>query len=91
MEPQGAFGHVNDSIRKLATEGPATETWEFFCECPDLACHTLVTLTLVEFDERRAASPPAPIVATHHDTRAEQDARKEAGGGNRTRVTSLEG
>jgi len=24
-----------------------------------------VSLTLVEFDERRAASPPAPILAAH--------------------------
>jgi hypothetical protein len=65
MEPQRAFGHVNDSIRKLAIEGPTTETWDFFCECPDVECHALVSLTLVEFDERRAALPPLPILATH--------------------------
>jgi hypothetical protein len=66
MEPAGAFGLVNDAIRKLATAGPGYETWEFFCECSDLECHRVVTLTLVEFDERRAASPPVPVVADEH-------------------------
>jgi hypothetical protein len=64
MERVGAFEEVNDAIRSLATEGPATEVWEFFCECPDLACHVLVSLTLAEFDEQRAMT--APVVAGHH-------------------------
>ena len=68
MQGSGLFAHVNDSIRGLATEDQATETWEFFCECPDLTCHALVSLTPVEFDERRTALPPAPIVATGHDS-----------------------
>jgi hypothetical protein len=67
MEQNGLFGHVNDSIRGLATDGPITETWEFICECQDVACHTMVSITLVEFDQRRAASPPVPILADHHD------------------------
>ena len=67
MELQGLFGHVNDSIRGLATDGPVNETWEFICECPDVECHTMVSITLVEFDRRRAAAPPLPIVADHHD------------------------
>lgn len=66
MKQSQLFPHVNDSIRRLASEGPATETWEFICECPDVRCHALVSLTLVEFDERREASPPAPILATEH-------------------------
>jgi hypothetical protein len=63
MEQSQLFPHVNDSIRRLASQGPPTETWEFICECADVTCHALVSLTLVEFDERREASPPAPIVA----------------------------
>jgi hypothetical protein len=66
MERMGLFGHVNDSIRGLATEGPLTETWEFICECPDVACHTMVSLTLLEFDQHRTASPPSPILAEEH-------------------------
>jgi hypothetical protein len=66
MEQNRLFGHVNDSIRGLATEGPLTETWEFICECPDVACHAMVSLTLLEFDQHRTASPPAPILAGHH-------------------------
>jgi hypothetical protein len=65
MDTDGAFRQVNDSIRELASEGAGTETWEFFCECPDLACHALVSLTLPEFDERRTAAPPEPILAAH--------------------------
>ena len=66
MEPQTAFGRVNDSIRSLATDGPSDETWDFFCECSDVACHVLVSLTLVEFDEHRTGSPPVPVLAQHH-------------------------
>ena len=67
MERDGLFGHVNDSIRGLATEGRLDETWEFICECPELTCHALVSLTLTEFDDYRAASPPLPILAIEHD------------------------
>jgi hypothetical protein len=66
MEENGLFAHVNDSIRKVARDGPATETWEFICECPEVTCHALVRLTLDEYDECRAASPPVPILATEH-------------------------
>ena len=66
MEESGLFQHVNNSIRSLATEAQASDTWEFFCECPDLACHALVSLTVVEFDELRTAMSPAPILATAH-------------------------
>ncbi|HEU5244225.1 MAG TPA: hypothetical protein VFU33_07485 [Gaiellaceae bacterium] len=67
MDSEGIFEQVNDSIRSLATPGPATETWEFICECADVTCHSMVSLTLLEFDELRAASPSRPILATVHD------------------------
>jgi hypothetical protein len=63
MENNGVFAHVNDSIRRLAADGPASQTWEFICECSELSCHTLVSLTLTEFDARRAATPRLPILA----------------------------
>ena len=66
MERVAAFEEVNDSIRKLAIDRSAVQTWEFFCECRDNACHTLVSLTILEFDERRGAVPPVPILAAHH-------------------------
>ena len=44
MDADGLFGHVNDSIRELATEGQPAETWEFVCECPDVGCHEMVSL-----------------------------------------------
>jgi len=66
MEQDVLFSHLNDSIRKLASEGPSSETWDFVCECADATCHALVSLTLHEFDERRSASPPAPVLAGGH-------------------------
>jgi hypothetical protein len=66
MEQSQLFPHVNDSIRRSASDGPVTQTWEFICECPDVACHALVSLTLAEFDERRRGSPPTPVLATEH-------------------------
>ena len=65
MEQGRLFVQVNDSIRTLASEG-STESWDFICECPEVSCHASVKLTLIEFDERRAASPPVPIHATEH-------------------------
>lgn len=65
MESDGLFGLVNDSIRSLATEVPEHERWEFFCECPDIECHELVSLTIGEFDHRRSAQPRLPILAIH--------------------------
>ena len=66
MDTDGLFVHVNDSIRMVVSQGPASETWEFICECADVSCHALVPITLGEFDERRSASPPLPIVALEH-------------------------
>lgn len=66
MDRDQLFGLVNDSIRALAHAASPTETLEFVCECTDVECHTMVSLTLREFDERRASSPPAPVLATHH-------------------------
>lgn len=67
MEQNGLFAHVNDSIRTLASEHSAAKIWEFVCECPDVACNAPVSLTLNEFDERRAALPPVPVLAPDHD------------------------
>jgi hypothetical protein len=66
MKQDRFFVEVNDSIRKLASEGSTTETWDFICECPEVTCRALVNLTLIEFDARRAASPPVPVHAVEH-------------------------
>jgi hypothetical protein len=67
MEPNGLFVEVNDWIRRLANGYSAAQIWEFICECPEVTCHSSVSLSLEEFDERRAASPPAPVRAAEHD------------------------
>ena len=66
IDADNLFGHVNDSIRGLATEGPPHEAWEFICECADLECHALVSMTLTEFDASRSSSPPYPVLSLHH-------------------------
>lgn len=65
MDSESAFREVNDSIRELAPEGPEPLTMELVCECSDVDCHVMVSLTLREFDGRRAASPPVPVLADH--------------------------
>lgn len=67
MGQRTAFQYVNDSIRELAPAGLDTQTMAFFCECQDIECNASVPLTLLEFDARRAASPPVPIVTTHEE------------------------
>ena len=51
---QDTIRAVNRTIRDFADDPriPATEPWEFFCEC---GCFTLVSLTLAEFDARPAS------------------------------------
>jgi hypothetical protein len=66
MEPDKLFAQVNDAIRKLAGDGSGTETWDFICECSEVTCRAAVHLTLIEFDGRRAASPPVPVHAAEH-------------------------
>jgi hypothetical protein len=64
VDQEGLFNHVNDLIRKLASQGPPAQTWEFICECPDLRCHSFVSLTLSEFDDRRSTA--LPVLAPDH-------------------------
>ena len=74
MKQSELFAHVNDSIRELAGERPAAETWEFVCECPDVTCHAMVSLTLTEFDEHRASSAKS-ILAREHSAEVERSQR----------------
>jgi hypothetical protein len=67
IDTDDIFGHVNSSIRALASEDSRDETWQFVCECADLGCFAFVSLTLEEFDARRAASPRSPILSSIHD------------------------
>jgi hypothetical protein len=66
VQQNGFFTSVNDSIRKLANGAETTQVWDFVCECPNPTCHSPVSLTLIEFDERRAASPAVPVLAREH-------------------------
>jgi hypothetical protein len=49
---------VNDSIRDTAERfgGDSETVYDFVCECGDLRCRQLVSLTLAEYDESEAGS-----------------------------------
>ena len=74
MEQSELFAQVNDSIRELAGERREAEIWEFVCECPDVTCHAMVSLTLTEFDEHRA-SPSESILAREHSEEIKRSQR----------------
>jgi len=62
-----AFRRVNDSIRELAGRAPGNESWKFLCECEDVECRELVSLTVGDFDARRSNGTSLPILADCHD------------------------
>ena len=53
--------HVNDEVARTAERYKITEgdRFQFVCECGDLTCRQLVTLTLTGY----AASPPGSVLA----------------------------
>ena len=63
---KGTLRQVNETIRELAGRTASDESWEFICECDDLACFELVPLTLGEFDAHRNGNGGTPVLAQHH-------------------------
>ena len=61
-----ALTEVNDHILDFASESASIETdWDFFCECGELNCHSLVRLTINEYmDVRDSASA---VLAQGHE------------------------
>jgi hypothetical protein len=58
------FREVNDRIREAAGRVGGDDQWDFICECDDLDCVEMVSLTLDDFDSRRVRSA-SRIVADH--------------------------
>jgi hypothetical protein len=61
-----ALTEVNDHILDFASESASIETdWDFFCECGELNCHSLIRLTVNEYmDVRDSASA---VLAQGHE------------------------
>jgi hypothetical protein len=58
------FREVNDRIREAAGRAGGVDAWEFICECDDLDCVQTVSLTIDDYDARRAR-PVSRIVVDH--------------------------
>ena len=58
------FREVNTRIREAAGLAGGEDAWEFICECDDLKCVQTVSLTIVDYDARRAG-PGSRIVTAH--------------------------
>jgi hypothetical protein len=58
------FREVNDRIREAAGRVGGHDQWDFICECDDLDCVEMVSLTLDDYDLRRA-TPASRIVVDH--------------------------
>ena len=61
-----ALTEVNGHILEFACESASLEKeWEFFCECGELDCHSLVRLTVEEYTELRDAD--GAVLAPEHE------------------------
>jgi len=58
------FREVNSRIREAAGRAGGEDPWDFICECDDLDCVETVSLTIDDYDARRAG-PASSIVVDH--------------------------
>jgi hypothetical protein len=58
------FREVNARIREAAGRAGGEDPWDFICECDDLDCVGIVTLSIDDYDARRA-TPASRIVVDH--------------------------
>jgi hypothetical protein len=58
------FCEVNTRIREAAGRSGGEDPWDFICECDDLDCVETVSLSLDDYDTRRA-KPASRIVVDH--------------------------
>jgi hypothetical protein len=63
-----ALTEVNGHILEFACESASLEKeWEFFCECGELDCHSLIELTIEEYRGLRDAD--GAVLAPQHELR----------------------
>jgi hypothetical protein len=59
--------HVHEVARRFEGVDPGPERWKFTCECGAPDCREAVSLTLAEYEARRAAG--RPVLAPGHRRR----------------------
>ena len=60
--------HVHEVARRFEGVEAGAERWKFTCECGAPACREAVSLTLAEYEARRAGGQP--VLAPGHRRRA---------------------
>ena len=61
-----ALTEVNDHILDFASESASIETdWDFFCECGELSCRSLIRLTVNEYMNVRDSA--SAVLAQGHE------------------------
>jgi hypothetical protein len=62
------FREVNERIEHVSAAMPAREpTMEFLCECDDLQCHEMLSVTRAEYETVRADTTHFLVHAEHVD------------------------
>ena len=69
---QARFRHANDELRLRYLELVATGAVPFICECGDMRCTRVMTLTLEEYATVRARAGRFVIVPGHERADAER-------------------
>lgn len=64
---EALFRETNEAIERGLWAADPGEAVRFRCECSDMDCHTIVNLTLPEY-ERIRDSPRRFVVATGHES-----------------------
>jgi hypothetical protein len=60
--------HVHEAAKRFEDLASAEDRWDFTCECGAPGCRVSVSLTLAEYEARRAAG--RPVLAPGHRKRA---------------------
>jgi hypothetical protein len=60
--------HVHEAARRFEGVEPGPDRWDFTCECGAPDCRETVSLTLAEYEAKRAEGQP--VLAPGHRRRA---------------------
>jgi len=68
---EALFRETNEAIERGVWPGDRRETVRFRCECSQMECHTIITLTLAEYEYVRDHPRRFVIAVGHENPQAE--------------------